>query len=93
MEEMIESIDDAKCWTEDYPHDNGMYTNRCFKCWNLFVGHKRRRICKVCDVPVEPEVKTELTQDEKSVLLQKIMHIADEIEEIRKQIKGNLCTE
>lgn len=35
-------------WTEDYDHDNGQYLNGCAQCGNTFLGHRNRRICKVC---------------------------------------------
>ena len=37
-----------KDWTEDFTHENGMYQNRCRTCNELFLGHKRRLICKEC---------------------------------------------
>jgi hypothetical protein len=39
----------SKNWTEDYPHENGCYTNRCIDCGDEFCGHKRRVVCKLCD--------------------------------------------
>jgi DNA repair exonuclease SbcCD ATPase subunit len=38
-------------WTEDYPHENGRYQNKCGICGQLFMGHKRRAVCKVCAEP------------------------------------------
>ena len=38
----------AKDWPEDFDDENGQYCNRCFYCGELFLGHKRRIICKVC---------------------------------------------
>lgn len=35
-------------WPEDYEHENGKYQNRCSDCGNLFFGHKRRPLCKIC---------------------------------------------
>ena len=35
-------------WPEDYPHENGCYQNKCSMCGNLFLGMKRRPICKLC---------------------------------------------
>lgn len=41
-------------WTEDFCHENGNYENECCKCNNLFIGHKRRVVCKKCSSkPVE----------------------------------------
>lgn len=42
-------------WTEDFPHENGGYSNRCTKCRERFVGHKRRVICRVCANPRPPQ--------------------------------------
>jgi hypothetical protein len=36
-------------WTEDFEHENGNYQCRCIECKNMFIGHKRRVVCKVCD--------------------------------------------
>lgn len=35
-------------WTEDYPHENGNYVNKCIECGGWFNGHKRRVQCKLC---------------------------------------------
>lgn len=35
-------------WPEDYAHENGCYMCKCFQCGNIFHGHKRRPVCKVC---------------------------------------------
>lgn len=35
-------------WVEDKTHENGNYMNRCCYCRHLFMGHKRRVVCKVC---------------------------------------------
>jgi hypothetical protein len=40
----------ARNWEEDYGHENGDYINTCVKCNNIFFGHKRRVVCKVCDI-------------------------------------------
>jgi len=48
--------DSARNWTEDYLHENGMYQNRCHRCNELFFGHKRRVVCKICfDEPLDWE--------------------------------------
>jgi hypothetical protein len=41
-------IDQQRCWPEDYGHENGRYMNQCIVCKELFVGHKRRGVCKEC---------------------------------------------
>lgn len=40
-------------WTEDATHENGNYQCRCLNCNRLFMGHKRRLICKDCSVPTD----------------------------------------
>lgn len=35
-------------WTEDSAHENGNYQNRCCLCNRLFIGHKRRVVCRAC---------------------------------------------
>ena len=35
-------------WIEDASHENGNYQCKCSTCGNLFVGYKRRVICKSC---------------------------------------------
>jgi hypothetical protein len=42
-------------WTEDFSHENGNYQNMCVRCSNVFIGHKRRFICKSCQIkPNDP---------------------------------------
>jgi transcriptional regulator with XRE-family HTH domain len=35
-------------WQEDFAHENGNYQSRCRNCGELFNGHKRRILCKIC---------------------------------------------
>lgn len=35
-------------WPEDASHGNGNYQNKCVGCGEVFIGHKRRIICRVC---------------------------------------------
>ncbi len=39
-------------WVEDFSHENGNYQNKCMDCGLYFYGHKRRVVCKICDVKV-----------------------------------------
>lgn len=52
MMENSESLSDlirsGRNWTEDYIHENGKYTNVCAKCKSVFLGHKRRVVCRKC---------------------------------------------
>ena len=36
-------------WPEDFAHENGQYVNKCIRCRESFIGHKRRATCKRCD--------------------------------------------
>lgn len=40
-------------WLEDFAHENGCYMCKCFTCGNIFHGHKRRAVCKVCSMNPE----------------------------------------
>lgn len=35
-------------WTEDFANENGRYSCQCVDCDNVFIGHKRRVVCKLC---------------------------------------------
>lgn len=35
-------------WTEDASHENGNYECLCCECDQMFIGHKRRVLCKAC---------------------------------------------
>jgi len=35
-------------WIEDFEQENGQYSNTCVGCYRIFVGHKRRVLCKTC---------------------------------------------
>jgi len=50
--------DGKRSWKEDFTHENGNYLLRCASCGELFLGHKRRFTCKMCnDHPLSPEEK------------------------------------
>ena len=55
--------DDPKNWQEDFSHENGNYYNRCYICNQLFLGHKRRVVCRVCQPPLNKEVQDERKRD------------------------------
>ena len=44
----IEDFFDDKNWIEDYGQENGNYVNTCIRCGEIFKGHKRRVVCKLC---------------------------------------------
>ena len=35
-------------WTADFGDENGNYQNQCAECKELFIGHKRRCVCRAC---------------------------------------------
>lgn len=35
-------------WPDDWSHENGNYQNKCCDCGEIFIGHKRRVICRFC---------------------------------------------
>lgn len=37
-----------KSWPEDLTHENGNYLCKCVLCGDMFQGHKRRPLCKLC---------------------------------------------
>lgn len=51
---------DLRNWTEDYPHENGQYMNRCMTCRRIFYGHKRRAVCKSCTIRAPKQLDLEL---------------------------------
>lgn len=46
---MTEKLLPCRDWDEDTAHENGNYQNHCTYCEHLFIGHKRRHVCKRCD--------------------------------------------
>lgn len=46
-------------WDEDFKLENGNYQNKCVECGSIFLGYKRRVVCKVCanSVPNEGDLK------------------------------------
>jgi len=40
--------DNERNWEEDFKYENGNYMNRCIVCNRMFLGHKRRCVCKLC---------------------------------------------
>lgn len=53
-------------WPEDAPHDNGNYLNTCHKCSELFIGHKRRVTCKLCETGDQPQTRTPTASKEQT---------------------------
>jgi hypothetical protein len=47
----MENFFEERNWIEDFSFENGNYINTCVRCGELFKGHKRRVVCKLCDSP------------------------------------------
>lgn len=47
---MEDFFDEGRNWIEDFGYENGKYINTCIHCGELFKGHKRRVVCKLCDI-------------------------------------------
>lgn len=62
------SADSTRDWTEDFSHENGQYQRTCKSCGELFIGHKRRLVCRKC-VSVSADRPAEVPTDaERKVL-------------------------
>lgn len=63
--EQLRNIDGnpEKDWPEDWGHENGQYYCRCMYCRDMFIGYKRRVVCKQCSsietkqTPENPTIK------------------------------------
>lgn len=51
-----------KDWPEDFSHENGMYYCRCVSCKELFIGYKRRVVCRECSEEM-PKTRTSNTSN------------------------------
>ena len=49
IHELFPTTDNPHNWQEDFSHENGNYFCRCVNCKKMFIGHKRRVICKLCN--------------------------------------------
>lgn len=48
------NADPTKDWEEDFHLENGNYSNKCCICGCIFLGYKRRVVCKRCELSDEP---------------------------------------
>lgn len=56
----------ARDWTDDLAHENGNYWNECLLCRKMFIGYKRRLVCKACDAEWQAVWKT-MTDEERAI--------------------------
>jgi hypothetical protein len=52
---MTDENEQARNWAEDFSHENGNYQCLCVECKKIFIGHKRRVICKLCSIKDKPK--------------------------------------
>ena len=55
-------------WPEDFSHENGNYNNECYLYKVVFVGHKRRKVCRVCATPKSIRAEADALRDENARL-------------------------
>ncbi len=41
-------LESERSWKEDFHLENGPYICHCVQCNNMFMGYKRRIVCKTC---------------------------------------------
>jgi hypothetical protein len=58
-------------WPEDFSHENGNYNNDCYICKTVFIGHKRRVVCRVCATPQS--------------IRDQLAHLQSQLDECRKE--------
>ena len=76
-------------WPEDYPHENGCYQNKCSICGSIFLGMKRRPVCKVCYNASTPDITPDLCCGiTDSVVSQGEMFEKVEVEDFRKLVSA-----
>lgn len=54
-------------WTEDFTHENGNYVSECSGCGKAFWGHKRRRVCRECDVTAQTRDGADIYTDKHAI--------------------------
>jgi hypothetical protein len=83
----------SKDWKEDFEHENGTYQNKCGSCDSVFLGHKRRVVCKVCaQEPVSintwQEVSKQFAQDRRAMATNQMIWMQQEIDELRAALEA-----
>ena len=48
LNDWVELADSKRSWIDDFKFENGNYYNSCVFCKELFIGHKRRVVCREC---------------------------------------------
>lgn len=99
-EDVVMGATDERNWTEDFSHENGEYQNLCIQCGCIFIGHKRRHICKVCAhpapaVPNPLQALTDIQQEIELDLLRnqvrELRHVRDKLIDYLERTCGNRC--
>lgn len=79
-------------WTEDFAHENGQYQCLCCKCEKVFMGHKRRTVCKLCAPPLPDDVakmasRLRYAESRASNYGHVMLEAADMIEHLARQLQ------
>jgi len=81
---------------EDFKHENGNYECKCSYCGLTFIGHKRRVICRVCEMKGSKEmkfdndrVKTFKDAIKGTVATKEYGYLANTIEELKSLVTNN----
>jgi hypothetical protein len=62
----LENVSGPRDWVADRSHENGNYSCTCILCGHLFVGHKRRNVCKECAAAASVAASNSQTGDGRS---------------------------
>lgn len=69
-------MSEERNWPEDAKYENGNYQNTCHYCHSLFVGYKRRLVCKSCsNLAIIPLDETVPARNQTSDILLKVNEI------------------
>ena len=55
--QLLRDADQPQDFPEDAAGENGNYWNECIECGRMFIGHKRRIVCKLCARPAPTDEK------------------------------------
>lgn len=64
-------------WPEDFPGENGNYQNRCSYCQKMFIGHKRRIVCKACFEESRRKFEAMSPEDQRALIEKQRAEVAE----------------
>lgn len=83
---MTEQRSTHRDWLEDAAHENGKYQNTCRDCKQTFIGHKRRFLCRICQLAAE--FKVELDDLQLKMLDLPNLALTDEYEFVEAKVEA-----